>query len=171
MPEALVFAGTLPPPDVPADPAGNNWRGLTGAPGTPAPTSTGGAAVLSWPSAAGAVVADGVYDIALAWPWQSGSIAGMTVETANGSFEATAQINGVPVAFLDPVLVESPEPVTVAAGVNSLHAGDNVSVLISAATVGLIGGFSGDFNMDFSTGVSALPTDATVQLTYAHSLT
>ena len=38
------FEGTLPPPDVPPDPTGHDWRGLPGADGPPGPPGAAGAA-------------------------------------------------------------------------------------------------------------------------------
>ena len=54
------FEGTLPPPDVPPDPTGHDWRGLPGADGPPGPAGAAGATgAAGLPGLAGVDGADG----------------------------------------------------------------------------------------------------------------
>lgn len=112
---------------------------------------TEGVAMLTWPSAAGAVVTNGAYELALSWPWQSGVIDSVTANTGNGSFAASVLINGSTVAGLSSVPVSGATPVTTTAGANALATGDNLTLVISAS--------------------GGSPTDATVQVTYTRSAT
>ena len=133
--------------------------GLTGTNFTYPPATSGGAVasampgafVLSWPAAAGAVVANGTYQLPLAWPWQGGAITGIVARCATGSFTVAAQVNGVAVPGLGAVLVNSPTAAATAAGANAVAAGNAVTLAIS--------------------GAAGSPTDATVQVTYTHSPT
>ena len=108
-----------------------------------------GVAQLSWPSAAGAIVTNGLYQLSLSWPWPVGSVISMTCETANGSFVAAVQINGVAISGLGAVLVNTPSPATSLPGVNELVLGNSLTLLVSAAT--------------------GSPTDATVQVAFTRS--
>jgi len=148
----LTFNGFLQPGEVPVDPTGASWRGPPGPVGPAghdpiAPTP--GAAVLEWPAAAGVIVTNGSYELTLAWPWQTGTITGITADTASGSFVAAVMVNGASVAGLGAVTVSSSTPVTTAAGINTVVAGNNLSLVI--------------------TGATGPPTDATVQVSYTRS--
>ena len=133
-----------------------------------AATSVVGSAVLSWPSAAGASLAAGTYELVLAWPWQTGAIIGLTGDIPFGSFTVAVQINGIPVAGLGGVLINSPVPTKTLAGMNALVPGNNVTVVVSAVS-GTVPGFSADFSGDFVAAALA-PTDVTLQLDYLHPL-
>jgi hypothetical protein len=147
------WAGNRPSVSVPlftddSSPVLTDGTIITGDPGL---SVTEGVAMLSWPSAAGAVVANGTYELALSWPWQSGAITGVTADTANGSFTASVQVNGSPVVGVDAVSITSHVPVTTLAGINTITVGDNLTLVISGAT--------------------GSPTDATVQVNYTRSAT
>ena len=125
--------------------------------------------LLSWPSAAGASLAAGTYELVLAWPWQTGALIGLTGDIPLGSFTAAVQVNGIPVAGLNGVLINSPVPTKTLAGMNALVPGNNVTVVVSAVS-GTVLGFSADFSGDFVAATLTPPTDVTLQLDYLHPL-
>ena len=128
------------------------------------------AMVLSWPSAAGAYVANGDYEMVLSWPWPSGSIVSLTAETGNGSFAVSLLAGGILVPGMSGIPVNSSSPVTTLAGVNALSAGKSIVLTVSGAANGVTGGFTFDFGSDFDSGATAAPTDVTLQVNYTRPL-